>query len=142
MNPDDILGTSWGCIPHFQSRAIKRSVEYYTKILHFKLGGIDPEDSEEPNMCSVAVGGGIKGGNIYIFNRASEDPLHPATAMIALGTQAVDQYYDLLKSEGKADIADEIKDQPWGYRQFTVRDPDGNCIQFFRFLEGGNNGKE
>jgi uncharacterized glyoxalase superfamily protein PhnB len=140
MSAKSILDTAWGCIPHFQSRSIPRTIEYYTKVLHFELGGINPEDSDDPNMCSVAVGGGIKGGNIYIFKRAAEDVLHPSTCMIALGTEAVDQYHDILVNEGKAEIVDPIKDREWGYRQFTVRDPDGNQVQFFRFPEGGNPG--
>lgn len=142
MAAKEILDSAWGCIPHFQTRSVNRSIEYYTKVLHFSLGGIDPEDSKEPNMCSVYVGTGIKGGNIYIFQREAEKAIEPSKVMIALGTQAVDQYYDLLKTEGKAEIVDDIADRPWGYRQFTVRDPDGNQTQFFRFLEGGNNGPD
>lgn len=141
-----LLDTAWGVIPHFHARSIPISITYYTTILHFDLGSTDsshkydPATDPEPNMCSVYLGPGIKGANIYIFKRPVEEVLHPSTIMIALGTKAVDAYYELLVREGKADIVEEIEDKAWGYRQFTVQDPDGNRIQFFRFLEGGNPG--
>lgn len=143
MSVQSILNTAWGVIPHFQSRNIPRSIIYYTEVLHWSLGGTDLEPgdkSQEPNMCSVAINGGIKGANIYIFNCPPEKELHSSTVMVALGTEAVDEYYRLLKSEGKAMIAEDIEDKKWGYRQFAVKDEDENVIQFFRFLEGGNPG--
>ncbi|KAK5044639.1 hypothetical protein LTR84_010653 [Exophiala bonariae] len=140
MAATKILNTAWGVIPHFSSSSVARSVKFYTEDLHFNLGGIDPEDAAEPNMCSVAIGIGAMKGNIYLFQNNTGESLSPSTAMIALGTEAVDQYYDLLQAEGRVKIVDPIKDQPWGYRQFTIEDPDGNKIQFFRFLEGGNPG--
>lgn len=62
--------------------------------------------------------------------------------MIALGTAELDEYYDILVEEGKVKITEPIEDKQWGYRQFTLEDPDGNKITFFKFLEGGNPGSE
>lgn len=140
MTARSILNTAWGCIPHFPSSSIPRTHKFYTEELHFESGGVHPEDTDEPYMCSVAIGIGAMKGNIYFFKCEPDKTLHPATAMIALGTEAVDQYHDLLKKSGKVEIVDPIEDKPWGYRQFTIQDPDGNKIQFFRFLEGGNPG--
>ncbi|ETN41931.1 uncharacterized protein HMPREF1541_03870 [Cyphellophora europaea CBS 101466] len=135
-----ITDTAWGLVPHFPSSSIRDTVNFYTNDLHFQLGGIDPEDADEPNMCSVFIGIGAMKGNIYFFQSQPGEKLHPAKAMIALGTEAVDEYHDLLKAEGKVRIVDPVEDKPWGYRQFEVEDPDGNRLQFFRFLEGGNPG--
>lgn len=140
MAAQKILDTAWGVIPHFPSSSVRRTVKFYTEDLHFKLGGINPEDADEPEMCSVYIGIGAMKGNIYLFQTQADETLRPSTAMIALGTEAVDQYHDLLKKEGRVKIVDPIKDQPWGYRQFAIEDPDGNKLQFFRFLEGGNPG--
>ncbi|KPI38936.1 uncharacterized protein AB675_4563 [Cyphellophora attinorum] len=143
-----LLDTAWGVIPHFHARSIPTSITYYTSVLHFNLGSTDisfkydPASEPEPNMCSIYLGPGIRGANIYIFKRPVEEVLHPSTIMIALGTEAVDAYYELLVREGKAEIIKEIEDKRWGYRQFAVQDPDGNRIQFFRFLDGGNPGVE
>lgn len=150
------LSSAWGIIPHFSSRSILRTVDFYTKKLHFNLGGVDPSpptspsgvpsDTEpvfEPNFCSVAIGVPAIRGNIYFFKTDPDDKVfHPSRAMIALGTQAVDEYYETLKKAGEVEIVDEIADKPWGYRQFAIKDPDGNVVQFFRFLEGGNPGPE
>lgn len=140
MTAREILNTAWGLISHFPTRSVRRTVKFYTEDLHFELGGINPEDTDEPDMCSVYIGIGAMKGNIYLFQTKDGETCHPATAMIALGTEAVDEYHDLLKKEGRVNIVDAIKDQPWGYRQFTIEDPDGNKLQFFRFLEGGNPG--
>jgi hypothetical protein len=39
--------------------------------------------------------------------------------------------------DGEWGIFHEIEDKPWGYREFTVRDGDGNRLSFFCFLEDG-----
>ena len=53
---------------------------------------------------------------------------------IALG-EAFEEYYALLKSGGKVELIREIADMPWGYKEFTVKDEDGNLLTFFRFLD-------
>lgn len=90
-------------------------------------------------MCSVAAGHKAA-ANIYLFKTSI--PFQPSAAMIAMGTSQLDEYYELLKVERKVEISMPIEDQPWGYRQFEVKDVDGNRIQFFKFLEGGNPGTE
>ena len=140
MNAEKILDSAWEVISHFTCTSVRRTVRFYTEDLHFNLGGVDPENATEPNMCSVFIGIGAMKGNIYLFKVNEVEHLRPATAMIALVTEAVDQYHDLLKQEGRVTIIEPIADQPWGYRQFAIQDLDGNKIQFFRFLKGGNPG--
>jgi hypothetical protein len=36
------------------------------------------------------------------------------------------------------EIVEQMEDKEWGYRQFTVRDLNGNRVTFFRFLGGGD----
>lgn len=50
--------------------------------------------------------------------------------------------YNTIKVKRSDVIQDAVQDQPWGYRQFAITDPDGNTLTFFRFLEGGNPGEE
>jgi catechol 2,3-dioxygenase-like lactoylglutathione lyase family enzyme len=167
-----ILNTAWGVIPHFSCRSVPRTVQFYTQDLHFNLGGAYEDNPDHGAMCSVFIGKGAMKGNIYLFQAPKAPATEPAgtategptteepgggsqregvegafrtsRAAIALGTDAVDEYYDLLRREGRVEIVEHVEDKPWGYRQFMVRDPDGNEIQFFRFLEGGNpgNGRE
>lgn len=90
-------------------------------------------------MCSVAVGAKAA-ANMYLFK--TPVPFEPSAAMIAMGTEQLDKYYKLLVDEAKVEISMPIEDQPWGYRQFEIKDIDGNRIQFFKFLEGGNPGTD
>ncbi|EGE00465.1 glyoxalase [Trichophyton tonsurans CBS 112818] len=149
--------SAWKIIPQFCSTSIPRTIEFYTKTLYFTLGGTHPDDDANtaPTFCSVFIGKKAD-ANIYFFqtnlpssgpNEAKEDRgagkdnqeiFHPSSTMIALGTMELDEYYNILVEKGKAKITAPIEDRQWGYRQFTLEDPDGNEITFFKFLEGGN----
>jgi uncharacterized glyoxalase superfamily protein PhnB len=47
----------------------------------------------------------------------------------------VDDLCRSFRSRG-AHVVDEPADKPWKYRQFTVKDPDGHLLTFFRFSDG------
>ena len=133
--------SAWKIIPQFQSRSIEKTVESYTKTLGFEFGGLHPDDdgSSPATFCSVAIGR-KSDANIYFFK--STDEFHPSGAHIALGTAELDEYWELLSARPEVDVLEKIEDKPWGYRQFTIRDVDGNKLTFFKFLEGGNPGSE
>ena len=46
----------------------------------------------------------------------------------------LDAYYERLKADG-IEIVDPIADRPWGQREFTVADPQGNWLSFWRALD-------
>ena len=48
---------------------------------------------------------------------------------LEVNTPDVDQYYDRLVSAGVKPVG-EPRDRPWGERTFSVRDPDGNLLEF------------
>lgn len=130
--------TAWKIIPHFPSSSIRSTVQYYAEALHFKTG--DPQyirkGHSEPTFCSVAMG--LKAeANIYFFLNDDNGPqLSPGKAMIAMTAEGLEDYYELLKKEGKVKFVEDIDNKEWGYRQFEIADEDGNRLQFFRFLEG------
>jgi uncharacterized glyoxalase superfamily protein PhnB len=135
----EIVRSAWKIIPQFQSRSIKATVKFYTEELSFVLGGLHPGD-DAPNFCSIFIGKKAD-ANIY-FHECSPEEFHPSKAMIALGTNELDEFHDRLRSQGKVEVVEPIKDEVWGYRQFTIKDIDGNQLTFFKFLEGGNPGTE
>ena len=51
----------------------------------------------------------------------------------------LDAYYERLKSDG-IEIVDPIADRPWGQREFTVADPQGNWLSFWRALDPDGGG--
>jgi len=139
----DPEGPSWvtqsvrGIIPHWPSKSIHDTICFYRDVLHFKVG--EPlhtrEDYSEPTFVSVSMGRHSE-ANIYFFRRPEgEKPLDPGRGMIGMSTEGLEEYYELLRKEGRVKFVGDIEDKPWGYRQFEVVDGDGNCIQFFRFLE-------
>ena len=50
----------------------------------------------------------------------------------------LDAHYKRLE-EGGIEIVDPIADRPWGQREFTVADPHGNWLSFWRALDEGGN---
>ncbi|KAF9215503.1 hypothetical protein BGZ59_001180 [Podila verticillata] len=137
----DIVRSAWKIIPQFPSRSIQRTIKFYTEVLNFELGGFHPDDGiAEPTFCSVFIGKKAE-ANIY-FDKCAPDDFHPAKAMIALGTTELDELYKCLQASTTVKIVEMIKDEPWGFRQFSIEDNEGNCLTFFKFLEGGNPGEE
>ncbi|OAL73823.1 glyoxalase [Trichophyton violaceum] len=141
--------SAWKIIPQFCSTSISRTIVFYTKSLYFTLGGTHPDNDANtaPTFCSVLIGKKAD-ANIYSFQTklpfsgpneandrgAGEDNreiFHLSSTMIALGTTELDEYYNILVEEGKVKITEPIEDKQWGYRQFTLEEPDGNEITFF-----------
>ncbi|KAB8225979.1 pyridoxal phosphate-dependent transferase [Aspergillus novoparasiticus] len=128
-------------IPMFQSTSISRTVQFYTEILGFELGSVKPEDgTSELTFCSIFMG--RKADANFYFSKTSVEAFKASEAMIALGTRELDEYYRYLKGRDEVTITEDIEDTPWGFRQFTMEDHDGNKLTFFKFLEGGNPGEE
>ncbi|KAK2808915.1 hypothetical protein FQN50_004188 [Emmonsiellopsis sp. PD_5] len=136
--------SAWKIIPQFKSTDIPSTIKFYTEELHFSLGGTHPdpptaEDGNQPTFCSVFIGQKAD-ANIYFFKLEQGSQFTGSSAMIALGTRQLDDYYTVLMEKGTVKITRPIADMEWGYRQFTLEDNDGNSLTFFRFLEGGNPG--
>lgn len=137
----EIAKSAWKVIPMFHSTSVSLTVRFYTEILGFELGGVKPEDgTSELYFCSVFIGKRAD-ANFY-FSKVSAEEFKPSEAMIALGTRELDEYYQYLKGHKEVQIAEDIEDMEWGFRQFTIKDNDGNRLTFFKFLEGGNPGEE
>ncbi|KAJ5384481.1 hypothetical protein N7517_002392 [Penicillium concentricum] len=138
----EILKSAWKVIPMFQSRSIPLTIKFYTEKLGFELASVKPEgsseeDPSEQTFCSLFIG--KKADANFYFSKATGD-FTPSQATIALGTSELDEYYNHLRSID-VDIVEDVEDTPWGYRQFSVKDNDGNLLTFFKFLEGGIRGK-
>ena len=68
--------------------------------------------------------------NLDYMDATVDDP--PTNIAMVYAVDDVDLEFARLKSLG---IADELPtNRPWGVRSFTVNDPDGNVISFFKNL--------
>ncbi|KAL2814104.1 Glyoxalase/Bleomycin resistance protein/Dihydroxybiphenyl dioxygenase [Aspergillus granulosus] len=145
-----LLNSAWKVIPMFESRSVERTVEFYTEKLGFELASVKPEPESQSlaetrasalYFCSLFVGKKAE-ANIY-FSAVDSKDFKASSAMIALGTEELDEFYKYLTglADGMGvDIVEPVEDKEWGFRQFTIKDPDGNVLTFFKFLEGGNPG--
>lgn len=106
-----------------------------------------------PTFCSMYAGDKAA-VNIYHFLVLDEDDdkFVPGSVLIAMGgtggghegsddngrmLKRLDEYYEELVGRGRVEVTEAIGNKPWGYRQFGVKDGDGNQLTFFRFLEDG-----
>jgi uncharacterized glyoxalase superfamily protein PhnB len=71
--------------------------------------------------------GAVTRDDAPIFFRQRTRPFEPAVHWIYAPN--IDTTYDELEASG-ANIVDPLQKMPWGLRQFTVRDVDGNVFYF------------
>jgi uncharacterized glyoxalase superfamily protein PhnB len=137
---------AWKVIPEFSSASIARTIAFYTTSLHFTIGGTHtPDGSTEASFCSLAKGEKAA-ANIY-FRLCDVKDVTASKAWIAMSLKALELFWQELEASKEVKVVENIGDKEWGYRQFTIADPDGHELTFFAFLEGeeeeeDNNGKK
>jgi uncharacterized glyoxalase superfamily protein PhnB len=104
-------------VPELPVAEVERAQRYYRDTLGFEIGWLEP--SKEI--------GSVSRGDVAIFFRRRELPFEPAVHWVF--AEDVDATYQELKSSG-ANIVDPLEEKPWGLRQFTVEDLDGNRFYF------------
>src|SRR6266550_4361823 len=78
-------------------------------------------------LCLGKEIGAASRGDVAIFFRKRQPPFEPAVHWVF--AEDIDASYQELKSLG-ANIVDPLERKPWGLRQFTVKDLDGNLFYF------------
>jgi hypothetical protein len=121
--------TAHKIIPHLNCKDVEKTAAFYMNCLHFELGGLHLDVP----MVSVFMGAKAE-ANLYIFGE-NKEYVNVGTVMVGLGKIALEQYYQILVEEKNVEIVDDIADRAWGFRQFNVKDLDGNIIQFWAFLD-------
>lgn len=104
-------------VPELPVADVERAQRYYRDVLGFEIGWLDPDKEI----------GAVSRGKVAIFFRKREPPFEPAVHWVF--ADDVDATHNELKSLG-ANIVDPLERKPWGLRQFTVEDPDGNRFYF------------
>ena len=111
-------GRLMNAIPVLPSSGLEATLEYYRTKLGFE---------------------GQIHGNYLILSRdevqlhfaLSDDDHDPAKApMCRVGVRGIDQLYAEVSRGDIIPTGGELTTEPWGMRQFAVRDEDGNCIVF------------
>jgi uncharacterized glyoxalase superfamily protein PhnB len=124
----------WGVTPTIRVREMAAGLAFYVDKLGFTLERGGPTDdnsaiarSDARLMLEVA-------GDLYSegYNEAIRLRLGTPSA-IALYMEApdLDELYTRLQASG-VEIVDPLADRQWGQHEFTVADPDGNWLTFWR----------
>jgi uncharacterized glyoxalase superfamily protein PhnB len=105
--------------PELPVEDVERAQQHYRDALGFEIGWFLPDDEI----------GAVSRDNFAIFFRRRSRPFEPAVHWVF--AEDIDATYAELRSRG-ARIVEPLEMKPWGLRQFTVEDIDGNCFYFHR----------
>jgi len=104
-------------VPELPVADVERAQQHYRDALGFEIGWLYPGKEI----------GAVLRDKVTIFFRKREPPFEPAIHWVFC--EDIDAWYRELGSSG-ANIVDPLETKPWGIRQFTVMDVDGNLFYF------------
>ena len=104
-------------VPELPVADVERAQHHYRDALGFEIGWLEPDREI----------GAVSRGEVVIFFRRRKPPFEPAVHWVF--AEDIDASYRELKSSG-ANIVEPLETKPWGLRQFTVADVDGNRFYF------------
>jgi len=104
-------------VPELPVADVERAQQHYREVLGFEIGWL----TEGKEI------GAVSRGDAVIFFRKKDPPFEPGIHWIF--AEDIDATYLELQSLG-ANIIDPLEMKPWGIRQFTVQDLDGNLFYF------------
>ena len=104
-------------VPELPVVDVERAQKHYRDVLGFEVGWLYPGKEI----------GAVSRGNVAIFFRKRARPFEPGVHWVF--AEDLDATYEELKSSG-AKIVAPLQKMPWGLRQFTVEDLDGNRFYF------------
>jgi uncharacterized glyoxalase superfamily protein PhnB len=102
-------------VPELPVADVERAQQHYRDALGFEIGWLYPDKGI----------GSVSRGKTVIFFRRRNPPFEPAVHWIF--AEEIEATNQELKSLG-ANIVDPLEVKPWGIRQFTVQDLDGNIF--------------
>lgn len=118
MNVKDALSIGQP-VPELPVADVERAQQHYRDALGFEIGWLYPGKDI----------GAVSRGDVVIFFRRRQPPFEPAVHWVF--AEDIEASYRELQSSG-AKIAEPLETKPWGLRQFTVTDVDGNRFYFYR----------
>lgn len=109
---------------------LKKSIDFYTKILGFKLGKLYP-DKNNPTYAPII----IDGNRLMLVSARKTNKKFHSKGLGGSGVQFFIQVKDVgavyRKVKGKVEVFDKLENKTWGDREFTLKDPDGYLISFY-----------
>ncbi len=118
MGAKEKMGSIGKPVPELPVADVERAQQHYRDALGFEIGWLYP---------GKTIGSLSRDDMGPIFFRERKPPFEPAVHWVF--AEDLDASYQELKSLG-ANIVDPPEKKPWGLRQFTVKDSDGNLFYF------------
>ena len=124
----------WGVVPSIRVRDMAEALDFYVGRLGFST---ERESAEEGNVS-------ISRGDARLMLETTADfygDAYNAAIRERLGSVSPNALYmeaedldELSRAlqEGGAKIVDPLADRPWGQAEFTVEDPAGNWLTFWK----------
>jgi len=117
VNPAPAVTSFGPPVPELPVVDVERAQQHYRDVLGFEIGWLYPGGEI----------GAVSREQAVIFFRKRTQPFEPAVQwMYAADIEAT---FNELHSRG-ARIVEPLETRPWGLRQFTVEDLDGNRFYF------------
>jgi len=115
--------------PTLAARNMKRTIQFYRDSLGFRMGMVFP-DADNPEYADLSKDGLVlmlvPAKNIGI---GVKEKLGIGVNLYMQIDGDIDEYYSELKNKGVKIVVD-IKDEPFGIRDFTVEDVNGYKLTF------------
>ena len=114
--------------PVLMSRDVPRSIHFYEK-LGFTLAGQDvPGNPKYARIQRDAVELHLQWHDAKEWDYPNDRPSYRVVV------RDVDGLYEQFRERGGLADATTVSQTPWGTREFHVRDPDLNLLQFYNWL--------
>jgi catechol 2,3-dioxygenase-like lactoylglutathione lyase family enzyme len=127
--------------PEFFVRDVDASIAYYTGVCGFTLIRSDRDPDGKASFAVLALGRAefMFADERFLGTETRAALTHPRAPGldIRLMVSDVRAVYDRVRERG-AKIQLPLKDQPYGLRDFTIKDPDGYRIRFAERIDGAH----
>lgn len=120
---------------------IIRSIEFYTEVVGAELVRVVPEDETVPPQLAI-----VRLGNFSLMlhpqEQTEDDPLADQPVGIGMHLQIrvpdIDAFHRHCLDQGAIlNVSGDPIDQPWEWREFALKDPDGFVWSVYQDKSGG-----
>ena len=118
MGARETMTTIGQPVPELPVADVERAQRHYRDVLGFEIGWLYPGGEI----------GAVLRDKTTIFFRKRTPPFEPAVHWVF--APDIEASYQEMMASG-ANIVDPLERKPWGLRQFTVQDLDGNLFYFY-----------
>ena len=125
--------SGWGVIPSIRVGEMADALDFYVGRLGFTLEG----DAHQPNVSIVRGDARLMletTADFYgeAYNAAIRERLGSVSPhALYMEADDLEELHRALQ-ENEAQIVDPLADRPWGQAEFTVEDPAGNWLTFWK----------